>query len=1023
MKTTVRKNLLRYTLFAVAIVFALLLIAPFMQSRKKAYAGSEYENVFVGEVIVAEEYEIAYGDGVVKAESMTVVCPSGGVYGGDKFTMSQAGKYQITYHATVDGEPVEETCYYMAIRMPQNIIKADTEVSFGMYEVESPYTLTKETYGAIVTMRAGEKVSFTTNVKTSRLTADYSIVDLIVMPSVFRETDFERLTIRVSDAENANNYVDIIVISSNMVDGDGQISYVQAGAAGQQPGGYEGSTFHTNSATYGTAVEHSFRAYGHTGDFRSNPTVSENSLTIAIDNEERKVYCGPYTNKDTTKLLVNDLDDSGHYKGNPWGGFTSDEVTVTITADRFVKASGKILVKSFADFDLSENIEDTVAPQINVNYDKNQAMPTAQVGKEFPIFPFVARDALDAQLKTNVFVNYIDAHGQKITVENDGESFFVKYAGTYEIIYCAEDYSGNKTEEVLVINAEEVTPNIYVAIETPLVEADAYQTVSIPMADQMQAFGGSGYLSVERAVYNPKNQEMDIKDELQLTMLGDYKVVYSVTDYLGNTEYGIMTVRSMPLEKPIFIETPAFDSALIKGFTYELPQPFVVETSEGDIQEVVCKTYVNGELVNDSFKADGEEMTIRYVADGKTGKNEWETTLSVVDTENGKYKSKYFYTEGDVEILDEKAYLEFVFDANSSAQFITPLYTQAFGITLAYDKAKTNFSSMYFTLTDAANRNHSITMHFFYNPAEDSWMAQLQNSAGKFSYATSKDILTFALSDDGKKIIDTSGIATATLSNYDNGEPFQGFSNTLYWTLGFEGVQGESSLRVTQVCNQSLGHNKSSIDKAKDEIKPVIILDDEFLMRQKLGSKAQIPTAKAYDVLGQIKEFTITVEKVGGDVIASGPATETLDFTLDQAGYYTVTYFAKDSNGNKESIPYTILVNDETAPVLTVKNNLKSQYKQGDTIKIPTYTATDNGENCYVQVTLILPNNELRMLQYNENGTITSMLSKESDLYESAFKAGDDAFVALYKGRYVLRILAYDEYYNTTVKEIEFIVK
>ena len=35
----------------------------------------------------------------------------------------------------------------------------------------------------------------------------------------------------------------------------------------------------------------------------------------------------------------------------------------------------------------------------------------------------------------------------------------------------------------------------------------------------------------------------------------------------------------------------------------------------------------------------------------------------------------------------------------------------------------------------------------------------------------------------------------------------------------------------------------------------------------------------------------------------------------------------------------------------------------------------------------------------------------------------DDAFVALQKGRYVLRIVAYDEYYNTTVKEIEFWVK
>ena len=66
---------------------------------------------------------------------------------------------------------------------------------------------------------------------------------------------------------------------------------------------------------------------------------------------------------------------------------------------------------------------------------------------------------------------------------------------------------------------------------------------------------------------------------------------------------------------------------------------------------------------------------------------------------------------------------------------------------------------------------------------------------------------------------------------------------------------------------------------------------------------------------------------------------------------------------------------------------------------------------------------EAFMEDYNENGKITSLLSKENELYENAFKAGDNAFVALQKGRYVLRIVAYDEYYNATVKEIEFWVK
>ena len=1021
---TIHKRNLRSTL--IAIVFAFLFFASLALTHKTVSAEEiVYEKAYVGNVIDAEQYKIDYEGGKVQAEGFTVVYPSGGVYGGDKATMDQAGKYQVTYYATVNGQRVEETCYYMAVRMPKDVIVAEEgmPVSYGKYEIESPYEMKKETYGALVTFKAGQSITFSTNIKTSKLTKDYNIFELIVMPSVFRETDFEKLSIRVSDAEDATNYVDISVLSSNMVDGDGQVSYVMAGASGQMLGGYEGSTFHSGSTIYGTSVEHSFRGFGHKGEFRYNHTVSENILTLSIDQAEKKVYCGPSTNESVTKNLVNDLDDAAHYKGNPWGGFTSDEVTVKISADRFVKAEGKVVIKSFGDLDFSQDIQDTLAPQILLDCDETKALPVAEVGKEFPIFPFVARDALDAQVKTDVYVYYVDARGQKITVENNGESFLPKYAGTYQIVYRAEDYSGNVAEKTLEVTAQEVTPNIYIAIEEKIVEAEAYQTVIIPQAAEMQAFGGSGYLKVGRAVYDPNNQQLNVKDKLQLTELGDYKVVYSATDYLGNVEYGVMTVRANPVEKPTFIEEPTFDSVLVKGFTYDVIQPLVIETVGGKIVKLPCQVYVNGTLVEGSFVADGEEAVIRYVVTGETGENEWTDTISVVDTEYGKYKSKYFYTENNVQVVDEKSNVTLTFAEDASLEFINALCAKDFRLTLSYKKEMTKFTSMVFTLVDGANRNRTVTVQFFYNSDEDTWFMQLNNSATKLLYITSKDLLSFTLSQDNKKIIDTSGVEIATISAYDNGEKFEGFSETIYLQISFGGVKGESSLAIAQIGNQTMGYNKSSLEKGSDEIKPTILLDAPFVMRQKLGTKANIPTAKAFDVLGQVEEFIIKVETPAGELLATGDATKVLDLTLDKAGYYLVTYYAIDTNGNSESIPYTILVNDETAPTLTVEDDYKDEYKVGSKIDVPSYEVKDNGENCYVQVTLILPNNEVRLLQYDENGEITSLLSKDSELYESAFKADEDTFIALQKGRYVLRIVAYDEYYNYTVKEIEFLVK
>ena len=1025
MMTKQKRNFFCCALMTVAMLFMFLVLAPFNLADKTASAEKVYESALVGDVIEAKDYMISKDDANIAAEGMTVVYPSGGVYGGDKIALSQAGEYQVTYYATVDGERVEETCYYMVTRMPKDVIVTEEGMSVeqGKYYVESPYELKQDTYGAIVTFKAGQHITFSTNIKTCNLTADYNILELIVMPSVFKETDFERLSIRISDAEDAENYVDIIVITSNVVDGDGQVSYVQAGANGQIIGGYEGATYHSNSALYGTQVEHSFRALGRKGEFRSNHTISENYLTVSIDHEEKKVYCGPYSNESTSKVLVNDLDGVANYKSNPWGGFTSDEVTVRITADRFIKPEGKVLIKSFGDLDFSTDIIDTVAPEILVEAEKSEGLPIAEVGKDFPIFPYIARDLLDAELKTNVLVYYVDDQGQKIAVENDGETFFAKYAGKYQIVYRAEDYSGNKTEKILEISAQETMPNLYIAIEEPLVQADVYQTVTIPFASQVQAFGGSGYLSVDRNVYNPKGQKLEVEDTLQLTMLGNYKVMFSVTDYLGNVAYAAMTVSVNPLTKPTFIQEPTFDSAFIKDFIYELPQVLVVETVNGQIIELPYQVYINDKLVESTFEAKGETMNVRYVVNGETGVAEWSRDISVVDTEYGKYKSRYFYSESGMQILDEKLYVDFRFSENSSVEFVNPLYADGFSLILSYEAEQVNFSTMKLTLTNASDLTQSVTVGFFYDKVIDAWLMQLNGVKSKISYAMSKGILSFALSSDGKRIIDTDGVEIAEIIVYDNGKPFHGLGEELYLQISFEEVIGESSFHVTQIGNQAMGYNKSSIDKAMDEIKPVIILDEAFITRQKLGSKAKIPTAKAYDVLGQIYDFTVTLEMVGGQVLASGSAEETLDVVLEKAGNYLVTYYAKDANGNKTRLPYSIFVSDETAPTLNVKGELKGEYKLGSKIEIPSYSASDNGSNCYVQVTLILPNNEMRLLQYNENGEITSLLTKDSDLYETAFKSDENTFVALYEGKYTLRIVAYDEYYNYTVREIEFWVK
>ncbi len=472
------------------------------------------QTIYVGDTIDATEYTLSYDGSSVKAKGLTAVYPSGGVYGGDKLEIEQAGVYEITYYADVNGVRVEETKVYTAVRKPKDIIYSTdgATIGYGKYEVESPYAMKKNTYGALVTFKAGTSIVFNTKIATKKLTADYNILDLIVMPEVFKETDFERLIVYVSDVNEPNNYVEIVIDSSNVVDGDGQVSYVRAGANGQQIGGYEGSKYHTTH--YGTQIEHSFRGLARAGEFRDNITVSEHSLTVAIDHSEKKVLCGPMSYDVDNKLTVNDLDDPANYKGNPWGGFTSDEVSVRVVASAFTKATGKVIIKSFGDYDLSKDIVDTAAPQITLDYPEEEALPVATVGMEFPIIPFSAKDALDEQVKTNVYVYYLSSNGQKINVSHDGKSFLAKYEGDYEIVYRAEDYSGNVTERKVVIAAYRKAPQIFVGLDEVELTKNVYQTVSIKEASDVQAFGGHGNLRIERTVYSPAGILLDVKDEL-----------------------------------------------------------------------------------------------------------------------------------------------------------------------------------------------------------------------------------------------------------------------------------------------------------------------------------------------------------------------------------------------------------------------------------------------------------------------------------------------------------------------------
>ena len=117
-----------------------------------------------------------------------------------------------------------------------------------------------------------------------------------------------------------------------------------------------------------------------------------------------------------------------------------------------------------------------------------------------------------------------------------------------------------------------------------------------------------------------------------------------------------------------------------------------------------------------------------------------------------------------------------------------------------------------------------------------------------------------------------------------------------------------------------------------------------------------------------------------------------------------------------------MFVNNDIAPTLQVSALDKTEYKVGDTVTYPAYTASDDLGVCYVDVMVILPNGETRLLLHDDCGEITYSLT-DSVLYGDSFRYSETAFKTERTGTYTLRYVAYDDQFNKVAHEITFTVK
>ena len=1009
----------------------------------KVLASTEQHDVFMNDVINVESRALEY-DGQRQVVKGQIVTPSGNTFEGHSFVIEEPGLYKVIYKTYFGYHEEVQEINYLCKRKSADFfdITNPVAISYGDYRHN---TNKYHHEGVLIDAKNGTEIKFNMPLSVEDFLTEQHIeegkgykdrsngadakplIDFLIDPSKLMEADFDVLTIRLTDSVDKSNYVDIHIDDAFYQPDprSGACSYVRVGASCNWGMGWswtekEGKI---NQGEYkvgisGTGLSLSFRGQ----PYEDNPL---NSAQILYCSKNQRFYNYRGSLEVNTTYFINDLADPISYGKNVWNGFDSGKFFVSIIPSSFTNSTGRLLIKSVGKYVLdSEILTDNKAPEIEVDtlgYDIYD-LPKAVIGKSYPVFKSKVFDNYDSNLDVNVSVTYKDLINNKnIDVSIKDDKFFVNKSGSYTIKYEAKDRSGNVADVISlqVLTVDSVNP---ISLQLAVTEksVDSYSEVTLPSISDVVATGGSGNILLERKLYDPKGNPIKLEgNTFKPTLVGNYILKFIGKDYIGNTKELVFILHSLALTSPVFIDDINLPPVLINGFKYSFSNIRAVETVNGVNQIITPSIKVNGAAYSGSVTANGSSLTVQYIATGKTETSSVSKTLEVVspkDSLNKIDQAKYFY--GDLEATENVDNVLLSTNSDGQTIFATPLNSDDFYVGMRIVSGYNKAEFIKFKFIDVLDQKVSVT--FKLDLVNKTIEAPYLNP---LSYSLYGNQFGLYYSDKTLSFKDTNQNDLSTLYKDDNGSEFSGFKKGFYLAICLENVSGNAKYQVEKISNQVMGHDNSY----DDSIKPTIKYNSSLPSEQFKGKDFVYPTFEAFDVLSDIVSTSIEV-RLNGRVLVSGDKNCVETFKIQSSGYYSIIYIARDSSDNQLRITNSVAVYDDTLPTLSASDLSSNTYKVGDALAIPSYSASDDSGAYKVDVILILPTNEMRLLLHHEHDeyraekdVFTYMLDVDRHIYNSSFIIDKNTFKLEMAGTYRLRFVAYDSAFNSVTVEKTFI--
>ena len=928
-----------------------------------------------------------------EVDATAVLCfPSGRANGAPRQTLSEIGKYRLEYRATVQGKLYTETRVF--------------EVRDRLFEIvgEGSAEYDAGTGGLKVSLASNAQLVFHKKVNPVNWTVRDVLFAFSILPETVGERDFETLVLTLTDAGNADNFVQIRYCGSPDA---GYASYNHTSYASARYGaypytGFNGSNIWQN-ARYGRNVRLSFN-----GMPVNNAATEVCRLYYDYKNAELYTYGSA---EPAYGGMICSLTEERFFP-HPFGGFSDQGVLFSISAENLAlsASSANFAVHTLAGVDLAgENeIEDETAPEITVDfgdYEEND-YPSGAVGAPYPIFGATAKDDLDEnpEVRTFVYKNYSTPIARSLmTIENG--TFTPTSAGIYTAVYRARDAFGRTSEKCVPIPVYGETEATPLAIAVADISEKAQgETVAVPVP-QVTGDDRMGARTVSASIWFEGEFVCEAGETYLPLRAGNYEIRYIARDFAGRTktESAAFAVRA---GNGALIDPESLAQAqrempdyFLHGSTYDLPAIYAFVFSEGEFERKPCTVSVT----------DASERTLeglRYVPQiEQTGSVRivyacegadcaFEKTGIKASGESGVLFGEFFTGEGAVSVAKETC-VEITRTTSGSVYFVNPIAVSNLEITFDVDASANALSGLDFVLRELDSET-AVRISFAKKSVTATDFSvtggKKQTLTGLGFFGNEKKDFIFGFDGNRFRI----GSDTYTVYEDESGNPFTGFAKgAALLEIRFTGVSGRATLQMISLNNQTLSSDGG------DWIDPRITVLGNLEPRYDKGALVTIPAGRAYDVVNGRVDVKLTVLDPSGNKVRAQDGT-LLDgvsadreyvISADAYGSYSLRYAASDLSDNSSPYVRRISVVDREKPVLTLSGKISEKVKVGSTVRLPAATATDNlSENLQVYVQVLDPRNV-------------------------GIRA-TDSFVAERRGKYIMRYYAIDETGNVGMLDV-----